>query len=257
MAKKGLKIKEVTASKPEKEYCGPPPTQNDRVSSVILANINRIRQLLTWEKRLVKTNVKQTNIKRQMLSDFQIRDVRMNDSLEILRMRYERERLIRKQAEQIAEDKSSAPFVKSRELAELNQLKNKFGNCRARPATPPLGSIKGYLGLFLGGYLGLVSDSQRTIMLKMSKACEAMLALINELLDASAIEAGRLNLTLQKVDLATYLREWHESNILLGKAKSITLDLEPSLPRVKMDVNRVVQALNNLITNAIKVFSSR
>lgn len=137
MAKKGLKIKEVTASKPEKEYCGPPPTQNDRVSSVILANINRIRQLLTWEKRLVKTNVKQTNIKRQMLSDFQIRDVRMNDSLEILRMRYERERLIRKQAEQIAEDKSSAPFVKSRELAELNQLKNKFGNCRARPATPP------------------------------------------------------------------------------------------------------------------------
>ncbi len=140
------------------------------------------------------------------------------------------------------------------QLVELNELKNKFLGIAAHDLRNPLGGIKGFLSLFLGDHLGSISDSQRAVMQKMDKACESMLVLINELLDVSTIEAGELDLKLQKVDLAESLRDCYEVNSMLGRMKSIEFDLnlEPDLPRVNLDVNRVNQVLNNLITNAIK-----
>jgi len=87
-----------------------------------------------------------------------------------------------------------------------------------------------------------------------NKACETMLALIDDLLDVSAIESGKLELKLREVDLAEFLRESHASNSLLAKSKSIELALEmpPILPPVALDPDRVNQILNNLVSNAIK-----
>jgi signal transduction histidine kinase len=78
--------------------------------------------------------------------------------------------------------------------------------------------------------------------------------LINDLLDVSAIEAGQLELRYRVVDLAAYLQECHAANAVLAEAKSIelVLDLEPNLPLVTMDPDRINQVVNNLITNAVK-----
>jgi len=140
------------------------------------------------------------------------------------------------------------------ELIELNELKNKFLGIAAHDLRSPISIIKGYLGLFLEGILGPVPAPQRDCMTRMNKACETMLALINDLLDVSSIEAGRLELRTREVDLAEYLRECHTANSILAKAKSIDLKLEmpPALPRMTMDPDRIQQVLNNLITNAIK-----
>jgi signal transduction histidine kinase len=78
--------------------------------------------------------------------------------------------------------------------------------------------------------------------------------LVNELLDVNAIEAGRLELIMQPVDLTKYLKECYEENLVLSKAKSIelALDIEPELPVIVMDPHRIDQVMNNLINNAIK-----
>jgi hypothetical protein len=140
------------------------------------------------------------------------------------------------------------------QMIELNDLKNKFLGIAAHDLRNPISVIKGYLSLLLNGYLGEVAKEQREVMESMNSACVTMLTLIDDLLDVSAIEAGRLELRMEETDLAKYLRDCHASNRLLAKAKSIELelDLPPQLPKVVMDPNRVNQIVNNLITNAIK-----
>ena len=140
------------------------------------------------------------------------------------------------------------------QLVELNQLKSKFLGIAAHDLRSPIGVVKSYLQLFLGGYLGEVPASQREIIEKMDNSCQTMLGLINDLLDVTAIEAGQLELKTRDVDLTAYLQECHATNAMLAKAKSIelALDLEPDLPHVMMDPDRINQVLNNLITNACK-----
>lgn len=139
-------------------------------------------------------------------------------------------------------------------LVELNELKNKFLGIAAHDLRNPIGAVKGYVGILLDGILGEVPESQREIMQKMNKICETMLDLVNNLLDVSAIESGQLRLTPREVDLAGYLRESQEYGSLLAKAKSIEMkmEIEPALPTVVMDPDRINQVIMNLVTNAIK-----
>lgn len=140
------------------------------------------------------------------------------------------------------------------ELLELNKLKDKFLGIAAHDLRNPIGAIKGYLSILKAGHLGEVQESQKAVMEKMNRGCEKMLALIDDLLDVSAIESGKLAIEVEKADLAEFLQEVHESSRLLGKTKSIEveLDLEPGLPEVTMDPRRIDQVIGNLVTNAIK-----
>jgi signal transduction histidine kinase len=140
------------------------------------------------------------------------------------------------------------------QLVELNQIKNRFLGIAAHDLRNPLTVIRGYLRLLLDGFLGETTEGQRDIFKRMERTSANMLGLINDLLDVSAIEAGHLDLDREQVDLADYLRECHAVNSVLAGAKEIDLqlDLEPDLPRVMIDPNRVQQVLSNLVSNAIK-----
>ncbi len=140
------------------------------------------------------------------------------------------------------------------QLVELNQLKSKFLGIAAHDLRNPISIIKSYVQLFLNGYVGDLTESQRDVLQRMDKTSETMLDLIEDLLDVTAIEAGQLDLNTCEVDLASFLEECRTMNALLAKAKSIevVLALEPDLLPVVMDPDRINQVLNNLITNAIK-----
>ncbi|MCX8037086.1 MAG: GAF domain-containing sensor histidine kinase [Candidatus Sumerlaeia bacterium] len=140
------------------------------------------------------------------------------------------------------------------QLVELNDLKNKFLGIAAHDLRNPIAVIKSNAALLLGNYLGPLSDRHRKVLETINRTCQTMLALIDDLLDISAIESGRLELNCRETDLAEFLRECYESNRILGQSKNIELHLvlEPNLPRVCMDPNRIAQVVNNLITNAFK-----
>jgi len=140
------------------------------------------------------------------------------------------------------------------QLVDLNELKNKFLGIAAHDLRNPIGIIKGFTEILLQDMLGEIRGQQREFIEKIRKASNTMLNLVNDLLDVSAIEAGRLDLHLQDVDLSSFLKECHESNRLLAQNKSIELKLDcpGNLPNIKMDMDRINQVVNNLITNAIK-----
>ncbi len=140
------------------------------------------------------------------------------------------------------------------ELVRFNDLKNKFLGMAAHDLRSPIAVIEGYADLLTDGLMGELDETQKKPIRAIAEYCDKMLALINDLLDVSAIESGHLTLVLQEIDLATFLRENARYNTLLAKAKSIELVLEipEGLPKVSMDPSRIDQAINNLITNAIK-----
>jgi len=140
------------------------------------------------------------------------------------------------------------------ELVELNELKNKFLGIAAHDLRSPLAVVQAYLDMLLDGIVGDLSGEQLEVMKKIKKTCRGMLRLIEDLLDVSAIESGRLELRKTETDLEKYLKECYAGSQMLARAKSIDLklELEPGLPKIFLDPERMAQVLDNLISNAIK-----
>ncbi|MBN2600496.1 MAG: GAF domain-containing sensor histidine kinase [Candidatus Marinimicrobia bacterium] len=151
----------------------------------------------------------------------------------------------------------SVIFEKSRmveELIQLNDLKNKFLGIAAHDLRSPIGVVKNFIILFLNGYLGEIDEKQREVLNTMDKNCDRMLNLIHNILDFSAIESGNLELKLESLDLHKFFHTYQSMIKSLAEKKQIELKLviESELPEITVDSNRIMQVLDNLVTNAIK-----
>jgi signal transduction histidine kinase len=100
----------------------------------------------------------------------------------------------------------------------------------------------------------LGSDSRTENILLIAKAAEQMDALIRDLLDVNRLDAGKLTIHAEPLDPSDLLNGSLQTLLPLVEEKSIELDLqlEPGLPRVMADSERVQQTISNLIGNAIK-----
>lgn len=140
------------------------------------------------------------------------------------------------------------------QVVRFNDMKNKFLGMAVHDLRSPIAVIKGYADLFKDGFLGTLDASQKEPIRVISRICDKMLVLINDLLDVSAIESGHLAMEMREVELGGYLTEAHRNNALMAKAKSmeLMLDVPKVLPKIWMDPNRIDQVINNLVANAIK-----
>lgn len=144
--------------------------------------------------------------------------------------------------------------VQNAKLVDYNELKNKFLGIAAHDLRNPLAILKGQAELLRDGIVGPVTDKQKALLQKMCDVDHHMFTMVNDLLDVTAIESGKLELHKEQVNLNVYLKEIEEANALLAGRKSIALalELEPNLPPVMLDRDRIGQVLGNLITNSIK-----
>jgi signal transduction histidine kinase len=101
---------------------------------------------------------------------------------------------------------------------------------------------------------GPLNDEQKRQLAIVQESSRMLLGLINEMLDLSRIEAGRLQLTLAPFDLAELLRKRADAFASLTAQKSLTLDcdIDPNLGRMTSDAQRVAQIVTNLLSNATK-----
>jgi PAS domain S-box-containing protein len=137
---------------------------------------------------------------------------------------------------------------------EVDRLKSEFVATVSHELRTPMTAIKGYIDILLMGAAGAVNENQAHFLSIVKNNIDRLNILVNDLLDISRIEAGRVILSPQPLDLrevaedviADFLRRSQEEN----KPMALSLDAPRSLPRVYGDSERVRQILDNLLDNA-------
>lgn len=165
----------------------------------------------------------------------------------------------RKLAQQRLEESSQALQQKNEELSEAlrlareaTQLKEQFLANTSHELRTPMNGIMGMVDLLTQSEL---APDQREYAEAISECADDLLTIINDLLDLSQIEAGRLSLTEELFDMHESLRAVLKLLGLRAAAKglALTYEIDPGLPAdVYGDSVRVRQILSNLIANAIK-----
>ncbi|MDP9316181.1 MAG: PAS domain S-box protein [Chloroflexota bacterium] len=137
---------------------------------------------------------------------------------------------------------------------EADRMKSEFVSMVSHELRTPLTSIKGYVDLLLDGEVGELADEQAHFLKIVKNNADRLIRLINDLLDVSRVEAGKIELKLEPVHLARAIRNVQTlfRPQLEAKRQHLTLDLAEQLPPVFADVGRVTQILTNLLSNAHK-----
>lgn len=143
---------------------------------------------------------------------------------------------------------------RNQELERISRLKSQFLANMSHELRTPMNSIIGYSQLILDGLDGPLNEAQARDLEKVVRSAEDLLRLINDILDLSKIEAGRLDLKLESLDVAEVLRSAVETVSPLARAKRLELCLEVAddLPQVRADGTRLRQIVLNLLSNAVK-----
>jgi PAS domain S-box-containing protein len=117
----------------------------------------------------------------------------------------------------------------------------------------PLTAIDGWVHVLLGEEPGPLTDEQRRFLGIVKRNSDRLMRLVGDLLVAGQIEAGKLNLEIEDVDVAMLARDTAESVAHSAQAKRIALMVHAAAPvRVRGDRQRLGQLLSNLVANAIK-----
>lgn len=140
------------------------------------------------------------------------------------------------------------------ELTHVDELKSDFMATMSHELRTPLTSIIGYSDMLLSGMTGTLDEKQTGFIESILKNGESLLNLINDILDLTKIEAGKLELRREAVDLRAALLGVLPVLKPRAAAKHIKVStfLPTDLPQVNADASKLNQILLNLLTNAIK-----
>ncbi|MCC7024750.1 MAG: PAS domain S-box protein [Thermomicrobiales bacterium] len=137
---------------------------------------------------------------------------------------------------------------------EVERLKDEFVATVSHELRTPLTSIAGFVDLLLEGAGGEISPEMEHYLTVVRRNSQRLIALVNDLLDISRIEAGKIELHREAVDLPQQLRDLIAAFTpqIAGKRQTVQLVLPECLPPLWADSERSAQIFTNLISNACK-----
>lgn len=140
-----------------------------------------------------------------------------------------------------------------RELRETARFKDEFLATMSHELRTPLNAMIGLLGIVLMGKR--VGEPDRSILVRARANSERLLGLINNILDISRMEAGRLEIVPSNVDIRSLVATIERDLGVLAEQKGVNmhLDIDTELPQtVRMDEDALNKIMVNLVSNAVK-----
>src|SRR5262249_22450600 len=143
---------------------------------------------------------------------------------------------------------------KSRQLEEASRHKSEFLAAMSHELRTPLNAVIGFSEVLLERLFGDLNAKQEEYLQDILASGRHLLALINDILDLSKVEAGRMELELEPFSLAAAL----EDGLTMVRERAgqhgvaLALAVDPGLGPVEADERKVKQVVFNLLSNAVK-----
>lgn len=142
-----------------------------------------------------------------------------------------------------------------KKLEALDHEKDVFMNMAAHELRTPMTIIRGYADILLDGGSGTINEAQKKLVENMYKSSESLIALVNDLLDLSRIDAGKMELKYEICDIKDLVQSTFENFTSLMKKKNMDFSLVETLDtsfEFTTDKAKLTLLFNNLISNAYK-----
>jgi PAS domain S-box-containing protein len=173
--------------------------------------------------------------------------------------RVEREKRLREQAKSLAETMAELKAAneelnqRTTDLERAMTARSRFYASMSHELRTPINAVLGYSTLLLERIYGPLNDKQAEGIERTQRAARHLLELVNDVLDLSKIEAGKIDLRLQPVTFPSLIEDLFVTVRPLADEHGSTLDLDNEAEmRIVTDPRRVRQILLNLLSNAIK-----
>ncbi|PIQ88930.1 MAG: hypothetical protein COV72_05660 [Candidatus Omnitrophica bacterium CG11_big_fil_rev_8_21_14_0_20_42_13] len=139
-------------------------------------------------------------------------------------------------------------------IQQISKRKSEFVSAVSHELRTPLTSIKGYASILAGGQLGELPKPAKERIEKINRHSNELTELINNLLDISRIESGRVELKIEPQDIRQIIEGISDIFMPHFKEKNIAFssDIPEKLPGVLADANQIRRVFINLVGNAIK-----
>jgi PAS domain S-box-containing protein len=139
-------------------------------------------------------------------------------------------------------------------LQRALKAKSVFTSMISHELRTPLTAIQEGVSIVLDGEAGQITDEQKDFLEIAKRNVARLKKLINEVLDFQKIETGKLALKKEEHDLNAVVQEVYENTLLLAQGKGLNLIVKNccALPKIKLDKGRIIQVLENLVSNAVK-----
>jgi signal transduction histidine kinase len=140
------------------------------------------------------------------------------------------------------------------ETHSANQAKTAFIANISHELRTPLNTVIGFSEMLLGEVYGPVNDKQRQQLERILRNSQQLLTLINDMLDLARVEAGKVSLSLTRIDAGQLAAGVGAALEPMARQKGLALQVQvaPHIPALTSDETRLRQVLLNLVSNAIK-----
>jgi len=146
-------------------------------------------------------------------------------------------------------------LIEAKEIAERAlAVKDEFTSTVSHELRTPLAAIKSSIDILDTEVPGELTPDQKIFIKRVKSNIDRLARLINDVLDLSKLEAGKMVMNLLPLRVESIIKEVVETQESLVKAKGLTIAAEfgENLPTLVVDKDRLIQVLNNLISNALK-----
>jgi len=145
--------------------------------------------------------------------------------------------------------------VANDELRKLDNAKSEFISIASHQLRTPLTSIKGYVSLVLEGTYGEIAPYLTDPLSKIYASNERLIQLVEDLLNVSRIESGRMEFMFGKFKVENAIKDLYDTFSVIAKGKGLYLHLDlpqNPLPEIEADGSKTREVISNLIDNALK-----
>ncbi|HCU70484.1 MAG TPA: hypothetical protein DIC35_01870 [Candidatus Moranbacteria bacterium] len=155
-------------------------------------------------------------------------------------------------------DKKEELEIANNKLLKMDEIKSEFISMASHQLRTPLTSMKGFLSIMKKGVYGEVPESLNEPVRFIEAANDRLIMLVEDMLNVSQIEAGRMSFNFKKENVNEVVQEIFHSFTVMAQEKNLKLEisLAKRLPKISMDYGKIRETISNIVDNAIKYTQS-